>query len=144
MAEEKCSSGIMEGGRYRVKPLVTCLDNRRAFKRVIRRAISRSELIEGALRLRLFRECWDLVLEANEEVVDELDDDEELPLTCFAHLEIASSSLAAIAPMRPPAAREDEDEAEERDGEGRWWSSPRYMSSCLSLRDIASCHSSKG
>src|SRR5258707_14460086 len=105
MGEEKCSSGITEGGRYRVKPLATCLDSRRAFKRVIRRAISRSELIEGALRVRLFRESWDLVRDANEEVVEELDDDEELPLTCIAHLEMASSSLAAIAPMRPPAAR---------------------------------------
>jgi len=118
LAEEKCSSGRTEGGRYRVKPLAICLDDRRAFKRVIRRAISRSELIEGALRLRLFRECCDLVRDADEEVVDELDDDEEPPLTCFAHLEIASSSLAAIAPMRPPAAREDEEEAEERDGVG--------------------------
>lgn len=44
---------------------------------------------------------------------DELDSEaeEELPLTFFAHLEIASSSFAAMAPKRL-AARSDEAEDE--------------------------------
>jgi len=69
----------------------------------------------------------------DEESVLELE--EECPLTCFAHLEMASSSLAAIAPMRPPATDEedelDTDSAENNDG-GRSCSgsiSPRYISS---------------
>ena len=44
-----------------------------------------------------------------EDADDELELEEECPLTCFAHLEIASSSLAAIAPMRPPTTDEEDE-----------------------------------
>lgn len=44
-----------------------------------------------------------------EDAEDVLEPEEECPLTCFAHLEIASSSLAAIAPMRPPTTDEEDE-----------------------------------
>jgi hypothetical protein len=127
----------MEGGRYSVKPRKVCLYSRRALKRVIRRAISRSEFKEAARDNLLFRERCDLlkvVRDDKEEFEDEeLESVDVFPLTFFAHLEMASSSLAAIAPMRPPAANEDEEtEDAERLGScssRRCSSSPRYISS---------------
>lgn len=109
---KRCSSGITEGGKYRVKLLKICLDSRRAFSCVIRRAISRPEL-KDAVERRLFRGSWDLLRDDKLEVVDELEEVEEVPLTCFAHLAMATSSLAAIAPMRPPATKEDEELVED-------------------------------
>lgn len=82
--------------------------------------------------LRLLAIC-DFVRVTTEECDDDDDDEleldesdalEELPLTFLAHLEIASSSLAAMAPIRPPARNDDDDdemeeaELDEIDGAG--------------------------
>jgi hypothetical protein len=95
------------------------LDSSRAFMREIRAEISRSdckvrsdETLDRLLRRRVV--CCDLVKVTidDEGEWDELDSEsEEVPRTFFAHLEIASSSFAAMAPKRL-AARNDEAEDE--------------------------------
>lgn len=121
----------MEGGRYSANSLGICLDLSNAFMRVIRAAMSRSESIvrsDETLRgrfLRLLASC-DLVSVTMEDRDDDDDDEleleesdalEEFPLTFRAHLVIASSSLAAMAPIRPPARNEEEDEEETEEAE---------------------------
>jgi len=121
----------MEGGRYNANTLGICLDLSNAFMRVIRAAISRSDcmvrrddMLRGLLRLLAI---WDLVkvtMEGRDD--DEEDEDEELeesdafdefPLTFLAHFDIASSSFAAMAPIRPPARKEKEEEEEPEEDE---------------------------
>ena len=92
------------------------LDSSRAFMREMRAEISRSDCKVGndetLDRLPRRRVCCDLVKVTidDEGEWDELDSEvEELPRTFFAHLEIASSSFAAMAPKRL-AARSDEAE----------------------------------
>lgn len=95
------------------------LDSSRAFMREIRAEISRSDCKvrndERLDRLPRRRVCCDLVKVTIDDVEewDELDSEveEEFPLTFFAHLEIASSSFAAMATKRL-AARSDEAEDE--------------------------------
>jgi hypothetical protein len=86
--------------------------------REIRADISRSECkvrsdetLDRLLRRRV--SCGLVKVTFDDEEWDELDSEveEELPLTFFAHLEIASSSFAAMAPKRL-AARSDEAEDE--------------------------------
>lgn len=95
------------------------LDSSRAFMREIRAEISRSdckvrsdETLDRLLRRRVGCDLVKVTID-DEGEWDELDSEaeEELPLTFFAHLEIASSSFAAMAPKRL-AARSDEAEDE--------------------------------
>ena len=88
--------------------------------REMRAEISRSdckvrsdETLDRLLRRRVSCGLVKVTIDDDEEEWDELDSEveEELPLTFFAHLEIASSSFAAMAPKRP-AARSDEAEDE--------------------------------
>lgn len=95
------------------------LDSSRAFMREMRAEISRSdckvrsdETLDRLLRRRVWCGLVKVTID-DEGEWDELDSEaeEELPLTFFAHLEIASSSFAAMAPKRL-AARSDEAEDE--------------------------------
>lgn len=119
------TAGIMEGGRYNANSLGICLDSSRAFMRVMRAAMSRSDWLvrsEETLRkfLRLRRAIWDFVRvtmeehdDDEDEEVDEPDETDEAPRTFRPHLAIASSSLAAMAPSRRPARKDDDEEEEE-------------------------------
>ena len=95
--------------------------------RKIRAAISRPDCkvrsdADETLGRLLWRLRWDLGNEDDEEEGEELESEveEEFPLTFLAHLEIASSTLAAIAPKRLAASRveadSDEDEVDIMEG----------------------------
>lgn len=119
---------MTEGGRYKMKLRVICLDSSSAFIRVMRAAISLSEvmvcrLLTLDLRLRrrmnegrdavYFEDFADNDTDKEEEEEDVELEAEDLPLALLAHLVIACSTTEARAPSRPPVKKEPEDEEEE-------------------------------
>lgn len=115
----------------------------------MRAAISRSDCKERTEerlgRLPRRRVCWDLATDKwddDDEEELESEEDEEFPLIFLAHLEIASSTFAAIDPKRPaacPAETEDEVEVDMMEGAGAGDcgldGSPRYISSKSDMRE---------
>lgn len=73
--------------------------------------------------------------EEDEDSDDASEATEEVPLTFLAHLEIACSTLVAIAPRRPAGKKDEEDDDDDDADEERWMDgsgpggSPLYMSS---------------
>lgn len=122
-----------EGGRYKMNWRGICLDSSSAFIRVMRAAMSLSELtvcrlltLDLRLRRRLSEGRDKVTFEDFEDLEaadDEDDDDEELeddlPRAPLAHLVIACSTTEARTPRRPPARSEpqDDDDEEEDDDE---------------------------
>lgn len=120
---------MTEGGRYKMKLRVICLDSSSAFIRVMRAAISLSEvmvcrLLTLDLRLRrrmnegrdavYFEDFADNDTDKEEEEEEDVElEAEDLPLALLAHLVIACSTTEARAPSRPPVKKEPEDEEEE-------------------------------
>lgn len=111
-----------------MKLRVICLDSSSAFIRVMRAAISLSEvmvcrLLTLDLRLRrrmnegrdavYFEDFADNDTDKEEEEEDVELEAEDLPLALLAHLVIACSTTEARAPSRPPVKKEPEDEEEE-------------------------------
>ena len=92
----------------------------------IRAAMSRSDCRERNEekldRLLRRRDCWGFVKDERDEDEEweevESEEAEEFRLTFFAHLEIASSTFAAIAPRRPNDEAEDSVDMIEGEMEG--------------------------
>jgi len=116
-----------------MKLRVICLDSSSAFIRVMRAAISLSEvmvcrLLTLDLRLRrrinegrdavYFEDFADNDTDKEEEEEEDVElEAEDLPLALLAHLVIACSTTEARAPSRPPVKKEPEDEEEELEEE---------------------------